>query len=104
MQIEFCNKIRHEGWSVRDTERAVGERIHKDDGPHIARFDSKSRRSRSNQIENIEKRLKLALGTKVRVKQNSGGKGSIQIDFKNPEEFERLQQWLVQGAEIRQTG
>ena len=90
IQIEFCERIRREGWSVRDTERNVTDRIMAEDSAPTANFAAKARRHRNKQLESLEKQLKLALGTKVRIKKNANGRGSIQIDFSDAQEFDRM--------------
>ena len=100
-QIEFCEIIKRDGWSVRDTEREVSQRIAREDNPISASFAANSRRTKSRQIESIEQQMKMVLGTKVQIKQSAKGKGSIKIDFSNAEEFERLQNLLVGKPEIR---
>ena len=43
----------------------------------------------------MEERLRLALGTKVDLKQTAKSRGRITIHFTNHEEFERLQALLM---------
>ena len=90
VQVEFCHKIKNEGWSVRDTERAVSDRISEDEEAGIHQMSTRNRRVRSSHLESLEKQLKLSLGTGVKIKQNASGRGKIQIEFSNPAEFERL--------------
>lgn len=95
IQIEFCDRIRAERWSVRETERTVSERVNSDEQIIPFQQATRTRRPRNPQIDAIERQLKLALGTKVRVRQNARGRGQIQIEFANPAEFERLQAILL---------
>lgn len=97
VQIDFCQRIKSEGWSVRTTEREVSDRIMSEDSP-VMRLNGRVRKSVNRQVESLEKQLKLALGTKVKIRQSSNGKGSIKIDFGSNAEFERLQQLLAGGA------
>ena len=90
VQVEFCHKIKNEGWSVRDTERSVSDRISEDEEAGIHQMSTRNRRVRSSHLESLEKQLKLSLGTGVKIKQNASGRGKIQIEFSNPAEFERL--------------
>lgn len=92
-QIQFCDRIQAERLSVRDTERIVAERIESEDAPEI--HNGRVRRPRSHQMETMEQALKLALGTKVKIKAGKRGKGSIVIDFANGQEFERLNDLLT---------
>ena len=100
VQVEFCDRIKREGWSVRDTEREVSDRIMTEDGPSISNF-AKAKRTKSHQIESIEQQLKMALGTRVQVRQTARGKGSIKIDFANGQEFERLLNLIASTQENR---
>ncbi len=92
-QIQFCDRIQAERLSVRDTERMVAERIESEDAPEI--HNGRVRRPRSHQMDTMEQALKLALGTKVKIKAGKRGKGSIVIDFANGQEFERLNDLLT---------
>ena len=92
-QIQFCDRIQAERLSVRDTERIVAERIESEDAPEI--HNGRVRRPRSHQMDTMEQALKLALGTKVKIKAGKRGKGSIVIDFANGQEFERLNDLLT---------
>ena len=93
IQMNFCSRIKSEGWSVRATEREVSERILQDDSP-VMRLNGRTKRTINRQVESLEKRLKLALGTRVKIRQTSNGKGSIKIDFRNLDEFDRLKDLL----------
>ncbi len=101
LQIDFCERIRLEGWSVRDTERNVSDRIMSEDALPTANFATKARRQRNKQLDSLEKRLKLALGTKVRIKKNASGRGSIELKFSNSDEFDRMYELLSGKGEIR---
>ena len=98
-QLEFLRLIEREGMSVRATEQAVSERIHMEDNG-VAKFAA-NRRTRSSHLDSLEKDLKLALGTKIKIRTNAKGKGSIVIDFKNNDEFERLHSLLVERLSIK---
>jgi ParB family chromosome partitioning protein len=91
LQLEFAERIKRDGISVRETEREVAARIAADDQSDTVKFQSPAtgRRGRDNQIEALEQQLKLALGAKVQVK-GSHGRGSIVIKFANHQEFQRL--------------
>ena len=56
-----------------------------------------AKRPQSEHLLQIEGQLKLALGTKVDLRQNAKGRGRITIHFKNLEEFERLRAILSGG-------
>ena len=91
-QTEFCDRIQRERLSVRETERIVSERIEEEDSAGVVA--GRIRRPRSNQMEAMEQALKLALGTKVKIKAGKRGKGTIVIEFANGQEFERLNELL----------
>lgn len=92
-QVAFAERIRGEGLSVRDVERLVQEKVEELDAPIIPISDQvqpKRRRSSSEQLASLERELRLALGTKVDIKQTARGAGRIVIHFANTDEFERL--------------
>ena len=45
-------------------------------------------------ITTLEDQLRRALGTKVRIKAGTGGKGRIEIDYFTLDEFERILELL----------
>jgi len=96
-QIEFCERICREEWSVRDVERRVSELIAEEDGDEavIAGRIGGGRRTRSEQIGSLQQELRLALGTKVEIRQTSRGKGKIVIHFNDHDEFDRLRKYLA---------
>ncbi len=101
VQIDFCERIRKDQWSVRETERLVGDRIRDEDDHQTIKISSPARRAPNAQIESIEKQLKLALGTKVRIRKGSRGRGTIQIEFSNAEEFDRIRVQIAGDNEMR---
>jgi ParB family chromosome partitioning protein len=94
LQIEFCNQIMQEGMSVRATEQAVSDKIAAEDTIGINTV-SKKRRTRNSQLESLEQELKLALGTRVKIKSNARGSGQISIHFQNNYEFDRIRELLT---------
>ncbi len=102
MQIVFAEQIQQQGWSVRETERQVSERIsHEDEEPLAVAgsLDSPRRaRTRNDQVASLEQELRSALGTKVDIRQNAKGRGKIVIQFTSPEEFERLRAVLTEST------
>ncbi len=97
-QIQFCDRIQSERLSVRETERIVSERIEIEDAAVGA---ERARRPRSHQLVAMEQALKLALGTKVKIKSGKRGKGSIVIEFANGQEFERINDSLLGRFEVQ---
>ena len=103
VQNQFCQSIIAEGWSVRTVETEVQHRIHQEDGPSLSVFaagdggsgKAKAKKPRAgDQIAFLEKELRVALGTKVEIRQGSRGRGRIVVHFSNHDEFERLRQLL----------
>ncbi len=97
-QIDFCKRIGNEGLSVRATEQLVSESIGRESptaGTNLQARRKDSKRIRSSQIASLEQEFRRALGTKTDIKTTSGGRGKIVIHFKNADEFERIQQILV---------
>jgi len=98
LQIEFCDRIRQEGLSVRAVESLVHERIQEEDGPVVGVVDGTSntrQRTRSDQVASLEQELRIALGTKVEIRQGGRGRGRIVVHFKNHDEFERIRSILT---------
>jgi ParB family chromosome partitioning protein len=104
-QLEFAQKIKKEGLSVRATEQGVNDRIHTLDGDQlrIVDADGNSRpvpRPRNEQVASLQQELRTSLGTKVDLSQTAKGRGKITIHFQSHEEFERLRQMLTTPATI----
>lgn len=101
-QREFCGKIQADGMSVRAIEQLVRETIEAEDREplSIVGADGVSRPANGKPPKNahlldLEQQLKMALGTKVEVRQTSKKKGRIVIHFGSPEEFERIRGQLA---------
>lgn len=108
-QAEFCRRIEAEGLSVRAVEDLVQDIIHAADSdsfdsePHDDESPAdaaspktiKAKPTKSKQTAALEQQLRLALGTKVDVRQSGKGRGKILIHFANHAEFERLLQQLA---------
>ncbi len=99
-QIDFAQRVAKESLSVRATEAAVSERIRNLDGGLSVVDAEGNRRPASVQPgqhqRDLEEQFRLALGTKVELKQSAKGKGRITIHFGSHEEFERLRGVLLQ--------
>jgi ParB family transcriptional regulator, chromosome partitioning protein len=96
-QAEFCQRIQSEGLSVRNTEQAVSDHIQNCE-PDTIQFptgDTRKKRTKSDQIASLEQEMRIALGTKVEIKQTARGRGRMIVHFKNAEEFERLRVGLI---------
>lgn len=108
-QLEFCRRIEAEGLSVRAVEDMVQDVIHAADSDlsdsplddasssstEAAPKSIKSRPTKSKQTAALEQQLRLALGTKVDVRQSGKGRGKIVVHFPNHAEFERIMQQLA---------
>lgn len=96
LQVEACNRIRSEGLSVRDTEQLIQETIRTEDGFDVSSSVGKKRGgTKSHQLAALEKDFRMALGTKVDVKQTASGKGRIVIHFSSADEFDRLRGAII---------
>lgn len=102
-QTNFAKRIVKETLSVRATEQAVSDFIRGDGGDLLSVVDADGKTKPSKlqpgaQQKALEEEFKLALGTKVDLKQNAKGKGKITIHFAGAEEFDRLRT-LLTGSE-----
>ncbi len=97
MQVDFANRCRAEGWSVREIERRVGEQVAQEDAEEsgtIGVATQSKKRTTSDHVAALEQGLKQQLGTKVEIRQGARGSGRVIIHFANPDEFERLREIL----------
>ena len=105
-QIQFCNQILSDGWSVRETERRVSEAV-SDIDDNILDMDgqrkSKSKRTETDQVVSLEQELRIALGTKIEIRQSKKGRGKIVVHFSDHDEFDRLRSLLNGSTATRQT-
>lgn len=98
IQIDFCETIIATGWSVRETERQVHDRVAEEDGDPLTGTSpqpTKQAQNKNHHIATLETALRHALGTKVEIRQTSRGKGRIIVHFKNNAEYERLHDYLT---------
>ena len=98
IQCEFCARIVREAWSVRATEQSVQSFLDGEESTPAAAPTKKGSRTKSQQVVSLEEDLRMALGTKVDIKQSTRG-GKIVIHFKNADEFDRLNEYLLADAE-----
>ena len=99
-QIEVWHTVRDEGLSVRKTEAMVKEEVSGAVSRPAPKTVEKKQPQQQSQnglageveltIAEISSRLRQVLGTQVRIKTNSGGDGSIAVDFYSLEDLERL--------------
>ncbi len=99
-QVAFSARIQNEGLSVRDTERIIGEKLAAEDElMGITKPKPKKARTKSSQVASLEQKIRIALGTKVDIKQTGRGRGQLVIHFRGNEEFERLTNLLLENGE-----
>ena len=89
-QLSFTQRIIAEGISVRGIERLVAEHLSGDALVPTALTSTRTRRAPSTHIRQLETEFKMALGTKVQIKQGTREKGQIVVHYANSAEFERL--------------
>jgi ParB family transcriptional regulator, chromosome partitioning protein len=100
-QIHFAKRIHRDSMSVRATEQAVSDHITRVDGEPLSIVDADGNSRPSplqpgQHVRDMEEQLRLALGTKVDIKQTAKGRGRITIHFASHEEFERIRTHLAQ--------
>ena len=93
-QFETAEKIRAEGWSVRQTEAFVKELLESED---VAKGLPPRRKpsSRSEHLTEMESQFRNLFGTKVKLSYNEKGKGKLVIPFGSTSEFERIYQLIL---------
>ena len=103
-QIDFANKIRRDGLSVRETERQVQEKIQEEDDPFSSPRAKKKSKAKDPHLAAMEQKLRVAMGTRVDIKPTSRNRGQIVIHFRSVDEFERIVQSMDDGdSNDRQT-
>ena len=105
-QLAFCQKIQQEQLSVRATEQLVSETLRAAEPGPLGVFTGEEDGSapkksrRTDNLADLNQQLRLALGTKVDVRQSAKGRGKITIHFTSHEEFDRLRALLCgQGSD-----
>lgn len=93
-QIDFANKIRRDGLSVRETERQVQEKIQQEDDPYSSPRPKKKSKAKDPHLTALEQKLRVAMGTRVDIKPSSRNRGQIVIHFRSADEFERIIQTI----------
>ncbi len=99
LQIAFAQQIADEGWSVRETERQVQERIASEDHEPLrvvgTAGPATKPTTRNDQVAALEQELRAALGTRVEIRRNARGRGKLIVHFTSREEFDRLRSLLT---------
>ena len=109
-QKSFAFRICQDSLSVRAIEQLVQEHIRQADGERLSVFTGTETTdpappSSNSHVSQLEEQLRLALGTKVDLRQSAKGKGKITIHFATLEEFDRLRALLTGiGDTFREAG
>ena len=85
-QIKMWKKVVQQGWSVRKVEETV--RKDQASGTDVLKA-KKGESGRSSFTAEIEEQLRVAFGTKVRVR-SSGQGGKIEIEYYSPDDLDRI--------------
>ena len=101
-QVAFVNRIERETMSVRHVEAEVRQAVKSGDSEPLAVVfpdddasnDDRSTAGTDANLADIEEELRMAMGTKVDVRQTSSGKGRITIHFTSHDEFDRIRGYL----------
>ena len=93
-QVDFCTRIQQVLLSVRNTEELVQQTILEEDSTPPPTQPARRTKPASRQVADLEQELRMALGTKVDIRQSRSGRGRIVIHFSNNDEFERLRKLL----------
>ena len=83
-QIDLATRIVRDGLSVRAVEALVRKPA------RVAKRVRGAAEARDPNVLAAEERLQSALGTKVRIVQNRGGSGRVELHFFSPDELERV--------------
>ena len=88
-QFQIANKVYNEKLSVREVEKLM-----KNQGK--AKHEKKKEDSQQAAVfQDLEEKMKAALGTKVSINRKSDNKGKIEIEYYSMEELERLIEVLL---------
>ena len=107
LQLEFTERIQREAVSVRETERQGQEMIREEDDETFADNAPSSETAKSkgrtpnHQIASLEQELRIALGTKVEIRQGVRRRGRIVVHFSNELEFDRIRDLLSDSGTLR---
>ncbi len=94
-QYKFACKVVEKQLSVRETEKLIKDYLNKDKSK-----EKKNTKSNDDSVNTLiyrdyENKIKTAVGTKVAIKEKENGKGKIEIDFYNNDDFERIMEILL---------
>lgn len=108
-QLAFCQRIQQEQLSVRATEQLVSETILAHEHGSLSVFTGEDDGAapktsrRTDNLVDLNQQLRLALGTKVDVRQSAKGRGKITIHFTSHQEFDRLRALMCGQASDQQS-
>jgi ParB family transcriptional regulator, chromosome partitioning protein len=94
--VELGRRAAREGWSVRETEART--RKEGDKGSPQGRKGA-GRASQDPVATALQEALRAAMGTRVQLRTETQGSGSVEIPFRDEEDFERVFQ-LLTGKEV----
>lgn len=90
-QYELANQIFDESLSVRETEKLI--RNIKKPAP-----EKPAKPEKNIYYQDMEEKMRSAIGTKVTVKTKAKGKGRIEIEYYNADDLERIYSILMRSA------
>ena len=93
---ELGQQAAKEGWSVREVERRVGATSKK-------KRKRKSTATSDPIVKAFEGQLRDHFSTRVTIREQAGRKGSIEIQYHGPEDFERIYE-LMTGQDSSRVG
>ncbi len=96
LRVKFAAKLVEQGLSVREAENLA--RLYA-----AGQTERTPRPATPKSFKVVARKLRLVLGTNVRVKQNDK-KGKIEIEFHGEEDLERIFRALTEGAETEIAG
>lgn len=101
-QEQVCQRVLADALSVRGTEQLVQQMLAAEDQEtSVLRLPAAQPKRKSDHLSSLETQFRRALGTKVELRQASGGHGRIVIHFASQEEFNRLRDLLrIEGGNL----
>ena len=87
MQLKIYNEVVNKQASVRQTEEMVRKALNPNENQNTPSFNSE-------EYTKLQDRLSTLFNSKIKLKYNENGKGSISIPFKNDEDLSRIMSLL----------
>ncbi len=101
IQTRIAKQIMDEKWSVRAVESHVAELLQTEQdaetGKKIVNVSRQKRKTIAPHIEAMQQEMRMIYGTKVEIKTSARGRGKFTIHFSDADEFERLQNLMLDG-------